>query len=267
MCVCVYVCARTVNGREPLPTLDAHEVQEVRRELSQIRDKVNIILDSLDGRESARGRPPKPTHNAPTPQPESPVTKTEGICIYMNACTCISQTLHTAVMEYPRVWAGVVVPTMFTSPVPSSALPVTMCHVIFLTPSLLPFLPCPSFPSSLPFTLLLHLPSLFPPSLPLSLPPPPSLPPSFPPSHPPSLSLPPSFSPSFLPSLPPSFIPSLPLFLPPPLSTVTLTAAVKPHADPATAAMFDPLKTAASSASNATSAGELLISEVYTRLV
>ena len=44
MCVC------TVHGREPLPTLDSHEVEVVRRELCQIRDKVNAILDSLDGK-------------------------------------------------------------------------------------------------------------------------------------------------------------------------------------------------------------------------
>ena len=47
-CGCV-VLYNTVHGREPLPTLDSHEVQEVRRELSLIRDKVNILLDSLDG--------------------------------------------------------------------------------------------------------------------------------------------------------------------------------------------------------------------------
>ena len=70
----------SVHGREPLPTLDAHEVQEVRRELSQIRDKVNVILDSLDGRSAGEGvvtpidKAAKPTHVS-TPQP---VAKTEG---------------------------------------------------------------------------------------------------------------------------------------------------------------------------------------------
>ena len=32
-----------------MPTLDASEVQEVRRELVAIRDKVNILLDAIDG--------------------------------------------------------------------------------------------------------------------------------------------------------------------------------------------------------------------------
>lgn len=60
--------------------MDAHEVQEVRRELSQIRDKVNVILDSLDGRSAGEGvatavdKASKPTHVS-TPQP---VAKTEG---------------------------------------------------------------------------------------------------------------------------------------------------------------------------------------------
>lgn len=38
-----------VHGKEPLPVLDASEVQEVRRELVAIRDKVNILLDAIDG--------------------------------------------------------------------------------------------------------------------------------------------------------------------------------------------------------------------------
>lgn len=39
----------TVHGKEPLPTLDASEVQEVRKELVAIRDKVNILLNAIDG--------------------------------------------------------------------------------------------------------------------------------------------------------------------------------------------------------------------------
>ena len=38
----------TVHGREPLPTLDASVVQEVRKELCDIRDKVNVLIDAID---------------------------------------------------------------------------------------------------------------------------------------------------------------------------------------------------------------------------
>lgn len=38
-----------VHGQEPLPILDASEVQEVRKELIAIRDKVNTLLDAIDG--------------------------------------------------------------------------------------------------------------------------------------------------------------------------------------------------------------------------
>jgi protein TFG len=74
-----------IHGREPLPTLDAHEVQDVRRELSQIRDKVNVILDSLDGRSAGgsggavRHSDSKRSLRALSPHPETPVTKTEEI--------------------------------------------------------------------------------------------------------------------------------------------------------------------------------------------
>ena len=37
-----------MHGKEPLPTLDASEVQEVRKELVAIRDKVNTLLDAID---------------------------------------------------------------------------------------------------------------------------------------------------------------------------------------------------------------------------
>ena len=37
-----------VHGREPLPTLDSSEVQEVRKELCAIRDKVNVLIDAID---------------------------------------------------------------------------------------------------------------------------------------------------------------------------------------------------------------------------
>ena len=37
-----------VHGKEPLPTLDASEVQEVRKELCAIRDKVNALIDAID---------------------------------------------------------------------------------------------------------------------------------------------------------------------------------------------------------------------------
>ena len=37
-----------VHGKEPLPTLDASEVQEVRKELCAIRDKVNVLIDAID---------------------------------------------------------------------------------------------------------------------------------------------------------------------------------------------------------------------------
>ena len=39
----------SVHGKEPLPTLDASEVQEVRRELVAIRDKVNVLLNAIHG--------------------------------------------------------------------------------------------------------------------------------------------------------------------------------------------------------------------------
>ena len=39
----------TVHGKEPLPTLDASEVQQVRKELVLIRDKVNVLLNAIDG--------------------------------------------------------------------------------------------------------------------------------------------------------------------------------------------------------------------------
>lgn len=37
-----------INGKEPLPTLDASEVQNVKKELAAIRDKVNTLLDALE---------------------------------------------------------------------------------------------------------------------------------------------------------------------------------------------------------------------------
>ena len=42
-----------MHGKEPLPTLDASEVQEVRKELIAIRDKVNTLLDAIDGAPTA----------------------------------------------------------------------------------------------------------------------------------------------------------------------------------------------------------------------
>ena len=45
-----------VHGKQPLPTLDASEVQEVRKELVAIRDKVNTLLDALDGTPRGQGR-------------------------------------------------------------------------------------------------------------------------------------------------------------------------------------------------------------------
>ena len=83
VCVCVRVCVCAVNGRQPLPTLDTHEVKEVQRELAQIRDRVNVILDSLDGRRAdesvggAGGGASRTTHVA-TPQLPATAVKTEG---------------------------------------------------------------------------------------------------------------------------------------------------------------------------------------------
>ena len=37
-----------MHGREPLPTLDASVVQGVRKELCDIRDKVNVLIDAID---------------------------------------------------------------------------------------------------------------------------------------------------------------------------------------------------------------------------
>ncbi|XP_064405621.1 protein TFG-like isoform X2 [Halichondria panicea] len=44
-----------VHGKVPLPTLDASEVQEVRTELVTIRNKVNTLLNALDGASSKSG--------------------------------------------------------------------------------------------------------------------------------------------------------------------------------------------------------------------
>lgn len=54
------VLIAAVHGLEPLPILDASEVQEVRKELIAIRDKVNTLLDAIDGK-------PKPDEVAPAP--------------------------------------------------------------------------------------------------------------------------------------------------------------------------------------------------------
>ncbi len=45
----------SVHGKVPLPTLDASEVQEVRTELVTIRNKVNTLLNALDGASSKSG--------------------------------------------------------------------------------------------------------------------------------------------------------------------------------------------------------------------
>ena len=58
----------SVHGKVPLPTLDASEVQEVRKELVTIRDKVNTLLNALDGASSKSGG----TTN-PTPAPSTPM--------------------------------------------------------------------------------------------------------------------------------------------------------------------------------------------------
>ena len=55
-----------VHGKEPLPTLDASEVQEMRKELVAIRDKVNTLLDAIDGNPKRAAatlptEPPPPT--------------------------------------------------------------------------------------------------------------------------------------------------------------------------------------------------------------
>ena len=66
-----------VHGREPLPTLDSHEVQEVRRELCVIRDKVNTILDSLDGKSGGTTRGARGGSTLSQPQPSSSTTQPE----------------------------------------------------------------------------------------------------------------------------------------------------------------------------------------------
>ena len=70
----------TVHGKEPLPTLDASEVQEVRKELIAIRDKVNTLLDAIDGAPKATSSQDvsvveKQTSSRPT---VDTTTKTEG---------------------------------------------------------------------------------------------------------------------------------------------------------------------------------------------
>ena len=98
VCLCVCVLYYTVHGREPLPTLDSHEVKEVRRELSQIRDKVNVILDSLDVKTDARGSAgtttTKPYQQNSTPKPVTNVTKNEGQILPYRISLSLSHT-HT----------------------------------------------------------------------------------------------------------------------------------------------------------------------------
>ena len=117
VCVCVYVCVFvcTVHGREPLPTLDAHEVQQVRCELAQIRDRINVIVDSLDvkaARESgSRGSSgSKQRNSGSTPQPDTPVTKSEGLATptLTPPCTLFHQ-------HFTSIWKDVYMYIIFTT--------------------------------------------------------------------------------------------------------------------------------------------------------
>ena len=63
----------TVHGREPLPSLDAHEVQAVKKELAIIRDKVNTLLDALDVQPKGTETAPATAAPVTTSQPTQPV--------------------------------------------------------------------------------------------------------------------------------------------------------------------------------------------------
>ena len=76
-----------VHGKEPLPTLDSSEVQEVRKELCAIRDKVNVLIDAIDrvpktsSSSTAPGRGGASESRTATPQSQPPpqtVVKGEG---------------------------------------------------------------------------------------------------------------------------------------------------------------------------------------------
>lgn len=63
----------TVHGREPLPSLDAYEVQAVKKELAIIRDKVNTLLDALDVRPKGTETASAMAAPVTTSQPAQPV--------------------------------------------------------------------------------------------------------------------------------------------------------------------------------------------------
>jgi len=66
-----------IHGREPLPILDASEVQAVRNELAIIRDKVNTLLDALDLRpKESESHTSTSSHSQPS-QPVGVVTTTK----------------------------------------------------------------------------------------------------------------------------------------------------------------------------------------------
>ena len=84
-----------MHGRQPLPTLDASVVQDVRKELCDIRDKVNVLIDAIDrvpkmaassssvSRVLGKGDPRVVTETtSPTQQtqPHPGGVKTEGVC-------------------------------------------------------------------------------------------------------------------------------------------------------------------------------------------
>lgn len=76
-----------MHGKEPLPTLDASEVQEVRKELIAIRDKVNTLLDAIDSVPKTGSSQDMPAvasavaqKQAPSRPPVESNMKTEGRC-------------------------------------------------------------------------------------------------------------------------------------------------------------------------------------------
>ena len=69
MCLNSSLCltGTAVHGKEPLPIIDASEVQEVRKELVAIREKVNTLLNAIDG----APKPPASTYSNEVAKSES----------------------------------------------------------------------------------------------------------------------------------------------------------------------------------------------------
>lgn len=86
-----------VHGKEPLPILDASEVQEVRKELIAIRDKVNVLLDAIDGNPKGSGAvvepPPQSSAKVSRAAVESTPKPAEGTCPRVVTRMCASESI------------------------------------------------------------------------------------------------------------------------------------------------------------------------------